>query len=78
MELLAGQQLISSDYEGVITLWDTHAGHALAEYEAHDKRIWSIDFCPSDPECLVSGSDDGFVKVGWRPRNPIPCSPESS
>ena len=56
-------QLVSSDYEGVATLWDTEVGQAVSEYEAHDKRIWSVDFCPSDAQLFLSGSDDGFVKV---------------
>ena len=60
-------QLISSDYEGVITLWDTQAGQLVSEYEAHEKRIWSIDFCPNDAHLLVSGSDDGTVKACFSP-----------
>ena len=56
-------QLMSSDYEGVITLWDTHTAHPITEYEAHDKRVWSVDFCPSEAQLLASGSDDGKVKV---------------
>lgn len=56
-------QLISSDYEGVVTLWDAEAGNALSEYEAHERRIWSIDFCKTDPRLFASGSDDGCVKV---------------
>ena len=60
-------QLISSDYEGVITLWDTQAGQMVSEYEAHEKRIWSIDFCPNDAHLLVSGSDDGTVKACFSP-----------
>lgn len=59
--------IISSDYEGCVTLWDVDTGAAVNEYEAHDKRIWSIDYCTSDPFLFVSGSDDGFIKV--HPRN---------
>jgi len=54
---------MSSDYEGVITLWDTHTLQPVTEYEAHNKRVWSVDFCPSNAQLLVSGSDDGCVKV---------------
>lgn len=61
-------QLMSSDYEGVITLWDTSTANPVTEYEAHDKRVWSVDFCPSDAQLLASGSDDGKVKV---------CTPSS-
>lgn len=55
---------MSSDYEGVITLWDTHSLQPVTEYEAHNKRVWSVDFCPSNAQLLASGSDDGRVKVG--------------
>ncbi|KAK9823349.1 hypothetical protein WJX72_002097 [[Myrmecia] bisecta] len=55
--------LISSDYEGVVTLWDVNSSQMVMEYEAHEKRIWSVDFCHADPMLLVSGSDDGWVKV---------------
>ena len=55
--------LASSDYEGVVHVWDIATGHNVAEYEAHEKRIWSVDFCHVDPKLLMSGSDDGMVKV---------------
>ena len=55
--------LISSDYEGVVTLWDAGVGSPVTEYEAHEKRIWSVDFCAAVPQLFVSGSDDGWVKV---------------
>jgi len=55
--------LISSDFEGVLTLWDVNTGQIVQDYEAHEKRIWSVDFCPCDPYLAVSGSDDGKVKV---------------
>lgn len=56
--------LASSDYEGVVHVWDIATGQNVAEYEAHEKRIWSVDFCHVDPKLLMSGSDDGMVKVG--------------
>ncbi|KAK9844035.1 hypothetical protein WJX81_002531 [Elliptochloris bilobata] len=55
--------LVSSDYEGCATLWDTRAGAAVSEWEAHEKRIWSVDCCAADPALFCSGSDDGWVKV---------------
>ena len=55
--------LASSDYEGVVHVWDIATGQNVAEYEAHEKRIWSVDFCHVDPKLLMSGSDDGMVKV---------------
>ncbi len=48
---------------GVVALWDVGTGQQLAEYEAHQKRIWAVDFCHSEPMHFVSGSDDGWVRV---------------
>jgi WD40 repeat protein len=53
---------------GVVALWDVTTGQQLSEYEAHEKRIWTVDFCHSDPMHFVSGSDDGWVKVRSHPR----------
>ncbi|KAL0026516.1 hypothetical protein WJX77_004268 [Trebouxia sp. C0004] len=55
--------LASSDYEGVVHVWNIATGQNVAEYEAHEKRIWSVDFCHTDPMLLMSGSDDGMVKI---------------
>ena len=55
--------LASSDYEGVVNVWDVATSQSVAEYEAHEKRIWSVDSCHTDPMLLVTGSDDGWVKV---------------
>ena len=62
--------LASSDYEGVVHVWDIATGQNVAEYEAHEKRIWSVDFCHVDPKLLMSGSDDGMVKVAT-PATPV-------
>lgn len=61
--------LASSDYEGVVTLWDVGTSSMVQEYEAHAKRIWSVDFCAADPTLLASGSDDCSVKL-WSSRTP--------
>ena len=62
-------ELASSDYEGVLNVWDTSTGNLVHEYEAHSKRIWSVDHCCADPKLLVTGSDDSFVKV-WSTKSP--------
>lgn len=43
-------------------MWDVGTAGLLHEYEAHSKRIWSVDFCTADPTLLASGSDDCAVK----------------
>ncbi|OIT24247.1 PREDICTED: E3 ubiquitin-protein ligase COP1-like isoform X2 [Nicotiana attenuata] len=56
-------QLASSDYEGIVTVWDVTTRQSVMEYEEHEKRAWSVDFCHTEPSLLVSGSDDCKVKV---------------
>ncbi|KAL4362040.1 hypothetical protein GQ457_04G024690 [Hibiscus cannabinus] len=55
--------IASSDYEGIVTVWDVKTRQSLMEYEEHEKRAWSVDFSRTDPSMLVSGSDDCKVKV---------------
>lgn len=55
--------LVSSDYEGFVTLWDVNQGTSLREYEEHENRAWSVDYCPAKPTLFASGSDDGRVKL---------------
>lgn len=55
--------LVSSDYEGFVTLWDVNRGTPLREYEEHESRAWSVDYCPAKPTLFASGSDDGRVKL---------------
>ncbi|KAL4562992.1 hypothetical protein LXL04_027023 [Taraxacum kok-saghyz] len=55
--------IASSDYEGIVTVWDVNTRHSIMEYEEHEKRAWSVDFSPTEPTMLVSGSDDCKVKI---------------
>ncbi|GKV24840.1 hypothetical protein SLEP1_g34395 [Rubroshorea leprosula] len=55
--------IASSDYEGIVTVWDVTTRQSLMEYEEHEKRAWSVDFSRMEPSMLVSGSDDCKVKV---------------
>ncbi|KAF5746115.1 photoregulatory zinc-finger protein COP1 [Tripterygium wilfordii] len=55
--------IASSDYEGIVTVWDATTRQSVMEYEEHEKRAWSVDFSHTDPSMLVSGSDDCKVKV---------------
>ncbi|KAJ9537770.1 hypothetical protein OSB04_030503 [Centaurea solstitialis] len=55
--------IASSDYEGIVTVWDVNTRQSVMEYEEHEKRVWSVDFSRIEPSMLVSGSDDCKVKV---------------
>jgi len=57
------QHIASSDYDGVVCIWDTESCKLVAEYEEHEKRAWTVDYCPMKPHILASGSDDGNVKI---------------
>ncbi|KAF6159172.1 hypothetical protein GIB67_032789 [Kingdonia uniflora] len=56
-------QIASSDYEGIVTVWDVTTRQSIMEYEEHEKRAWSVDFSRTEPSMLVSGSDDCKVKI---------------
>lgn len=55
--------LASTDYEGVVQLWDASTGQGFTKYKEHQKRAWSVDFSQTDPMKLASGSDDCSVKL---------------
>jgi len=35
----------------------------VMQFEEHSKRVWSVDYSRIDPTRLVSGSDDGTIKM---------------
>lgn len=55
--------IASSDYEGIVTVWDVTTRQSVREYEEHEKRAWSVDFSRTEPSLLLSGGDDCKVKV---------------
>ncbi|KAF8411142.1 hypothetical protein HHK36_003681 [Tetracentron sinense] len=56
-------QIASSDFEGVVQVWDVTRSQVFLEMREHEKRVWSVDFSSADPTKLASGSDDGSVKL---------------
>jgi len=56
-------QLLSSDYEGIVTLWDSNTGTEAAKFDEHEKRTWSVDFSLVHPMMFASGGDDTKVKI---------------
>ncbi|CAL0307959.1 unnamed protein product [Lupinus luteus] len=55
--------LASTDYDGVVQMWDAGTGQPLSKYIEHQKRAWSVHFSLSDPKLFASGSDDCSVKL---------------
>ncbi|XP_047342033.1 protein SPA1-RELATED 2-like [Impatiens glandulifera] len=55
--------LASTDYDGIVKLWDAGTGQGISQYIEHYRRAWSLDFCHTDPTKLASGSDDCSVKI---------------
>lgn len=56
-------QIASSNFEGVVQIWDAARGRVFMELREHERRVWSIDYSSADPTILASGSDDGSVKL---------------
>ncbi|KAL1217740.1 Protein SPA1-RELATED 2 [Cardamine amara subsp. amara] len=55
--------IASSDYDGIVKLWDVTTGQAISHFIEHEKRAWSVDFSEACPTKLASGSDDCSVKL---------------
>ncbi|KAJ8556227.1 hypothetical protein K7X08_022985 [Anisodus acutangulus] len=55
--------LASTDYDGVVKMWDASTGQEISQHIEHQKRAWSVDFCQVDPTKFATGSDDCSVKV---------------
>jgi E3 ubiquitin-protein ligase RFWD2 len=64
--------LISSDYEGVVSLWNVQQGKLVGKFEEHTKRIWSVDFSNVDVTRLASAGDDCKVKI-WSTNQASSC-----
>ncbi|XP_009784589.1 protein SPA1-RELATED 3-like isoform X2 [Nicotiana sylvestris] len=56
-------QIASSNFEGVVQVWDVTRNQLFMEMREHERRVWSVDFSVADPTMLASGSDDGSVKL---------------
>ncbi|KAG0465475.1 hypothetical protein HPP92_019639 [Vanilla planifolia] len=56
-------QIASSDFDGVIQIWDFTRSEVLFQMREHSKRVWSVHYSLADPTKLASGSDDGTVKL---------------
>ncbi|KAI3449247.1 hypothetical protein Pfo_005912 [Paulownia fortunei] len=55
--------LASTDYDGLVQMWDASTGQGFARYKEHQKRAWSVDFSQVDPTKFASGGDDCSVRI---------------
>ncbi|KAK7369763.1 hypothetical protein VNO80_11807 [Phaseolus coccineus] len=55
--------LASTDYDGVVQLWDANTGQGFSRFTEHEKRAWSVDFSLVCPTKFASGSDDCSLKL---------------
>ncbi|KAL0447814.1 UNVERIFIED_CONTAM: protein SPA1-RELATED 2 [Sesamum latifolium] len=55
--------LASTDYDGIVKLWDAATGQEFCHFIEHSERAWSVDFSRIDPMKIASGSDDRLVKL---------------
>lgn len=59
--------LITSDYDGLIQLWDVNSTTTtkmeVAAFDEHSRRVWAVDFSKTDPLVFASASDDASVRV---------------
>ncbi|TKY60701.1 SPA1-related 2 protein [Spatholobus suberectus] len=55
--------LASTDYDGVVKLWDANTCQGFSRFTEHEKRAWSVDFSLVSPTQFASGSDDCSVKL---------------
>lgn len=55
--------LATSDYEGIVNIWDVNSGVRTQSLHEHEKRCWSVDFNEVDTRLIASGSDDARVKL---------------
>lgn len=64
--------LASTDYEGVVSLYDPSTGRLIRDTCEHERRLWSVAFADqARPQSFATGGDDGRVKL-WNVNDP--CS----
>lgn len=65
-----GKFFASSGKDRRLCLWKNRGTKAATKFDlslcvesAHKRIVWSLDFCPSHPSLLCTGSRDGFIKL---------------
>jgi WD40 repeat protein len=55
--------LAAADFSGAVAVYDTEVNTRLHSYTEHAARAWSVDFSTEQPNLMVSGSDDKYIKL---------------
>jgi U4/U6 small nuclear ribonucleoprotein PRP4 len=59
----AGSLCATTDYSGMIHLWDLRTGKTVSQYYGHAGRVLQAKFAPNNGFQLTSAGDDGCLKV---------------
>lgn len=60
--ILFGLQLISTNADGVISIWNIKKSVVIKSYEKHEGRVWCLDIFEKDFEFLIlSGDNEGLL-----------------
>ncbi len=46
-----------------VQVWDASTGQETLQLDEHGRRVWAVEWSPSDPRLLLSGSDDGSLRL---------------
>ena len=58
-----GARLAVGQWARDVEVWDLASGERSAVLRGHTGNTWSADWHPTEPDVLVSGSDDGTVRL---------------
>src|SRR5262249_10638424 len=58
-----GRRLVTSGWDGAVTLWDANSGLEVLGLHNHVGRVWGVSFS-TDGESILSAAADGTI-VLW-------------
>lgn len=58
----SGDRILTAAQDGMVTLWETETGRALASWLAHPAPVWEAIFSP-DGQLIATAGEEGVVKL---------------
>jgi U4/U6 small nuclear ribonucleoprotein PRP4 len=58
-----GSLCATTDYAGIVQLWDLRTGKSIRHYIGHTKRILNAEFHPCNGYQLATAGDDGTIRI---------------